>query len=273
MAILHIFGDESGTMPLNDTDGPFVAATVSFLGEPPNVMRDSNKDETLVSIFKNLNAVPFAAIVKPFLGYKKALKNKYDKMQVMARATALVMGSSSQSLDQAGLTPRNIVWTHAMTQAIVNAVGSIMFDSDINSVRILLDEKTLSHSMRLLFSQTLLQMGTNFREFLTYYRQLNPAKMFQYKNNIQFSAANTSINWSDDSGQFRSEFGLKLAHRLASKTYHQLKDSGKKGIETKLRDAGFEDFIKDITDIVTNLDQRLIDNFRQNTGLPEPREL
>jgi hypothetical protein len=85
LAILHIFGDESGTMPVNDDDKPLVAATVTFLDKTPAAVRGSDEDETLISIFKDLNVIPFAATVKPFPGYGKVLKGKHDKIQVMAR--------------------------------------------------------------------------------------------------------------------------------------------------------------------------------------------
>ena len=63
MATLYIFGDESGTMPVSDTDKPFVAATVAVLDNPPALIRGSDDDEKMVEIFTSLNIVPFAAIV------------------------------------------------------------------------------------------------------------------------------------------------------------------------------------------------------------------
>jgi hypothetical protein len=95
--------------------------------------------------------------------------------------------------------------------------------------------------------------------------------MSLYESRIQFRAETTVIHWSDDTEEFRSEFGLKLADRFARKMYQQLEESGKVGIEQKLKAAGFEDFVLDITGIVTRFDQRLVDNFMRNTGLPEPR--
>ena len=227
MAVLNIFGDESGTMPVNDEGKPFVAATLTFL----------------------------------------------DKMQVMARATRLVTGANSQYLDPTGVNLRNLVWSHAMLQAVVHAVRSTMFITAIESLRIVLDEKTMTHPTRRLFTQTLRRMGASVTELLRSYAHLDPAKMSLYKSRIQFRADTTAIHWRDDGEEFRSEFGLKLAHRFAKKTYQQLENRGKAGIEQKLKEAGFEDFVLDITGIVTRLDQRLVDNFKRNTGLPEPRVL
>lgn len=273
MAVLNIFGDESGTMPANDADKPFVAATLTFLDKMPVPVGGSNDDEKLVSIFKDQAVIPFVAIVNPFHGYGKALKDKHDKMQVMARATRLVTGANSQYLDPTGVNLRRLVWSHAMLQAVVHAVRSTMFITAIESLRILLDEQTMTHPMRRLFTQTLRRMGASVTELLRSYAHLDPAKMSLYKSRIQFRADTTVIHWRDDAEEFRSEFGLKLAHRFAKKTYQQLENSGKAGIEQKLKEAGFEDFVLDITGIVTRLDQRLVDNFKRNTGLPEPRVL
>jgi hypothetical protein len=148
-----------------------------------------------------------------------------------------------------------------------------MLGSAIDSVRIVLDEKTMTHPMRRLFTQTLRRMGTSVRELLRRHIQLEPVNMSRYESRIQFSSETTFINWSDDGEEFRSEFGLRLADRLAHKMYRQLENTKQTSIECKLREAGFEDFVIDITGVVTRFDPRLVANFRRNTGLPEPREL
>ena len=73
MPELYIFGDESGTMPANDKDNSFVAATVTFLDKKPLITNGSDKNETLIKIFKEQSAIPFATVVNPFPGYAKAL--------------------------------------------------------------------------------------------------------------------------------------------------------------------------------------------------------
>ena len=273
MAVLHIFGDESGSMPVNDEDKPFVAATVTFIEKTPIAVKGSNDDKILVSIFKDQAVIPFAAVVNPFPGFGKALKYKHDKMQVMARATRLVTGANSEYIDPTGVNLRNFVWSHAMLQAVVHAIRSTMFTTAIDSLRIVLDEKTMTHPMRRLFTETVQRMGTSVREFLKKHARLDPVNMSLYKSRVQFSADTTVINWSDDAEEFRSVFGLKLADRFAHKVYQQLENAERLGIEQNLREAGFKDFLLDITRIVTRFDQRLVDNFRRNTGLPEPRVL
>ena len=265
MATLYIFGDESGTMPLHDTDKPFVAATVAVLDRKP-----TEADGRLIESLKGLNALPFAAIVKPFPGYGKLVKTKYDKIRVMASATRLLTGASSPD----EISIRNIIWSHAMIQAIGQLVLGTLFNaSSIDDILVLLDEKTMKSSERSLFTGTVTNhMELGIRNILSDIEHLNPGIIAEWKDRVQFTAKSISINWSDDSEEFKSEFGLKLAHRLSQKLY-KWQTRGAPNMATVLRDAGYESPISDITDLVTRLNQRIIDNFKKNTGLPEPRDL
>jgi hypothetical protein len=98
-------------------------------------------------------------------------------------------------------------------------------------------------------------------------KQINP----EWKSRIRFTDKTISVNWSDESEHFESQFGLKLADRLSRKLYRS-QMSSLAGAETMLTNAGFDDSTIDVTRIVTNMDRRIIDNFKRNTGLPEPRD-
>jgi len=264
-------------MPVNDNEKPFVAVTVAVLNNTPALIKGSDNDQKMVEIFKKLNVVPFAAIVKPFPGYGNALKVKHDKMQVMARATRLVTGTSAEYLDQKTLTDgfdlRNTVWGHAMLQAIANAVLSTVFTSTIDAVKVILDRKTMRPPMRIFFKEMVAKrLGVGTLQFLRSFLPMNPSIVSQWERRAQFSAETTSFNWSDDSEEFGKQFGLRLADRFARKIY-QSQIARQPGIETMLRDAGFDEFMVDISKLVTRLSHRAVDNFKRNTGLPEPREL
>ena len=265
MAILYIFGDESGTMPLNDDDNPFVAAAVAVLDRkswPVNVKKN------IFEVLKGLNALPSAAIVKPFPGYSKLVKTKYDKLQVMAQATRLVTGASSPG----DFSVRNTIWSHAMIQAVGQTVLRTIFTGSIEGIQILLDEKTMRSPERSLFTGTVINhMEVGIKEILARIKPLNQDVIVEWENRVLFSAENISINWSDESEEFRSEFGLNLAHRLSQRLYGSVTGRAT-DVGPILRAAGFDDPMIDITGIISRLDQRIIDNFRRNTGLPEPRE-
>lgn len=276
MATLFIFGDESGTMPLSDSDKPFITATVSFLDNPPVLIEGSDNNEKLVEIVKGLNAIPSAMLVKPYPGYGKAIKTKYSKMQIMARATRLVTGANASYLDQKTLTngfdPRNMIWCHAMLTAIGYAVLNTAFSSTINTVRIILDQKTMRPSMRTFFKEMVVQqMGTGTDEYLSTLHHMNSSVIDLWKSRVRFSAESTFLSWSDECDEFNNEFGLRLADRLSRKIY-QSQSTSDPGIETLLKDAGYTDWVVDLSRIITQFDQRVIDNFKKKTGLPEPKE-
>ena len=275
LATLYIFGDESGTMPINDTDKPFVAATVSVLGDPPVLIPGSEDDEKMAEIFANLNIVPFAAVVKPYPGYGKDLNEKYDKINVMARATRLITGASASYLDdrelREGFDLRNTVWAHAMVQAISNAVLSTLFTNPVEAVRVILDQKTMTPSMRQFFREVIVhRLGEGTKQFLRSFRPTNPAVVSAWEDRVQFSSKTTMFSWSDESDELQQQFGLRLADRFARKIY-RAQIAGRPGIVALLEAAGFENFVNDISGLVTRLDERLVNNFKKKTGLPEPK--
>jgi hypothetical protein len=161
-----------------------------------------------------------------------------------------------------------------MLQAIVHVVNETIFSSTINSIQILLDEKTMTKATRSLFTEVLLRIGPGSKEYMEGLKYLDPEKVSEYIGRIKFSRESTTIHWSDESKDYQSEFGLKLADRFARKMYRQLKDGDQTGIMSKLLNAGFNDCVIDITEIVTRpVNRRMIENWKRNTGLPEPQIL
>ena len=275
MATLYIFGDESGTMPINDGDKPFVTATIAVLDNPPVLVRGSNDDKKMVEIFSSLSIIPFAAIVSPYAGYGRVLKTKYDKIQVMARATRLVTGAKVPYLDEKtlkeGFDLRNTVWANAMVQSVANAVINTLFRNPIDAVQVILDRKTMTPSMRQFFKEIVVKrIGEGTKQFLRSILPLNPTIVSEWEDRVRFSSETTAFTWSDESEELEKEFGLRLADRFARKIY-QARITVNPRIEEMLKAAGFEGFARDITEVVTRFDERLVENFRKVTGLPEPK--
>jgi hypothetical protein len=264
-------------MPVDDVDKPFVAATVAVLGDPPVLVCGSDDGRKMAEIFASLNIIPFAAIVKPYPGYGKTLKAKYDKINVMARATRLITGAGAPYLDdkalREGLDLRNTVWGHAMVQAIANAVLNTLFTNSVDAVQVILDRKTMTPPMRQFFKDMIVnRIGEGTKRFLRSFRPANPTVVSEWEDRVRFSSKTTAFSWSDESEELEKQFGLRLADRFARKIY-QAQITGQPGIEVILEAAGFQGFVHDISRLVTRLDERLVDNFRNKTGLPEPKEL
>lgn len=275
MATLYIFGDESGTMPVNDADKPFVVATVAVLDNPPVLVSGSDEDKRMIDIFVRLRIIPFAAIVKPYDGYCKTLKAKYDKIQVMARTTRLVTGAKPPYLDEKtlkkGFDLRNTVWGHAMVQSVANAVLNTLFTNSIDAVEVIFDRKTMTRSMRQFFKEFIVyRLGQGTKQFLRSISALNPSVISEWESRVCFSSETTALRWSDESEELEKQFGLRLADRFARKIY-QARTTHTPAIEEMLEAAGFEGVVRDITDVVTHFDERLVEKFRKTTGLPQPQ--
>jgi hypothetical protein len=101
---------------------------------------------------------------------------------------------------------------------------------------------------------------------------MNPTIVSEWEYRVRFSSETTVFSWSDESEKLEKQFGLRLADRFARKIY-QAQITLQPGIETLLKAAGFEDFVRDISKLVTHLHERLVEKFMKTTGLPEPREL
>lgn len=142
MTTYYIFADESGTMPINDSDKPFVAATIAFQRRPPRAINGSNNDDRLIAILKDLDAKPFATIVRPFRGYGEILKERFSKMTTMARAKCLLDSKKIQYLDKNGINLRNEVWQQAMLQSVAHTSLELCFGYEsIESIKFIFDEK------------------------------------------------------------------------------------------------------------------------------------
>lgn len=79
MAILHIFGDEYGTMPVSDSGEAFLAAMVFLPGALPVLSKWDGRRSWLVKEMQRIGASPQVACIRPTSGYAKALQAKFKK--------------------------------------------------------------------------------------------------------------------------------------------------------------------------------------------------
>jgi hypothetical protein len=273
MATFYIFADESGTMPINDTDKPFVAATIAFQGQPPKAISGSDSDDKIIAIFKKLDAKPFATIVKPFPRYAQMLSSKYSKMKTMAMAKCLLDGRTIQYMDKDDINLHNEIWHHAMLQSIMHTVLGSVFDSKpIDKIKFIFDEKTMRSERRDFFHHIITHIGTPLRQYLdTFKHKYSNEIISSVQEKIQFTHTSISIYWSDQSIATHYKFGLKLADRFARKVYQDLNNQ-KPEFYALLQKEGFEKIVEDITNaIVRPLSKNLINRWQKETGLPEPQ--
>lgn len=77
MSRLILYGDESGTMPLQDNEDPFVAAIIAATA--PLVIREPVRHgiRGIVAQAVASGCAPFFAYVLPITGYGDAVREKY----------------------------------------------------------------------------------------------------------------------------------------------------------------------------------------------------
>jgi hypothetical protein len=271
MSVLMIFGDEAGTMPEEDDGDVFTAATVATLVKIPMINQPSGKVGWLVEQFKAFGAIPHVAFVKPKLGYGKAIKERQQKMNTMARITRLMTGTNRDFLTRDGMPLRNYIWLYCMGQSIAQAVVSAVIRTEIHRIEIILEQKTMAVPTRTLFESQLPGISNLLLSVLKKAHEVDSSRAALYESRIKFSSDSISLCWSDQTCASGSEGGLCLAHYLASLYRRGLVRSGEPRIKTLLREEGFTGVEMDITDkLISPLNRKSIQKWEKNTGLREP---
>lgn len=258
-------------MPLDDNGDVFVTATVSILGDHPSINKPDGHPQWLIDQLKALQAIPFVAFIKPTPGYGDSIKQKLDKMNIMARMSRLMKGANSQYLTQEGIPLRNHIWNHCMILSIGLATfkGGIIREH-IDKVDILLDQKTMKEPSRNLLKNVIQKAPRSLWEVLEQAKRLDPHQVNEFKSRLKFSQDTMSLAWSDEIDTPSSRGGLDLAHYLASHYRKGLKRSNNPPIKLLLSQSGFQSPDIDLTGTITSIDPRAVREWEINTGLREP---
>lgn len=248
MTTLRIFGDESGEIAIDDNDGPFVAATVSFLGDNPIIHELQRRSDLFVNQLKEIKAIPRVAFVYPQPGYGERLAKKYSKINTMARVTRLITGANEQYLTRGGIELRNHIWSRCMGGAIIQAIVSAIAIDSIDNVVIVLDQRSLAKPQKNLFRRTLNGIRANLDNILNGIERLKPIGVAGLKANPRFSQDSMSILFSDDPAVIDAEGGLLLADHLAKLFLRDLRHASKCPIKKELEKGGFSHCDKDLTE-------------------------
>lgn len=271
MTTIYVYGDESGTMPKRDADEPFVGATVAFLGEDPTEIPEGSGARWLASAIKELGGIAFFGYVQPRPGYEAALATRHSKMDTMARMQRLITGDNSEFIPERGLSLRNNIWGMCMSQAVAQIFAGALHRGTVDTVRILLDQKTLAEQDRNRFRSFIPWEGERFRTVL---RGLPP----EYQNHarvlekrIGVTSETISVHWSDEPGANDAAPGLRLADHLAGLARQAIIDPSSSDLRAAFADEECQLHEMDLTDIVSRpLDKRVVETWRKKTGLPEP---
>jgi hypothetical protein len=271
MNVLRFYCDESGTMPINDNDPPFVAATVAILGDFPDVGARNGRISWLLEKLEEFEVIPYVAYVQPKPGFSIALEAKLSKLNTMARYRRLMDGANNPYLNPEGFRPRNFIWLHCMQQAVARGLAIALFKHQIDRIELYLDEKTLTEPESRLMLRQGLRVSVNFHRVLEALRRLNPGEIEQLQNNLRTSELSTSLYWNNESSSVPAQGGLTLAHYLSSHARRNFENQTNNGILNSLREKGFTHFFDDITDVImAPIAREVVERWRSATGLPEP---
>ena len=272
MAAIFIYGDESGTMPIKQSDGPFVACCVATLNEIPAFDASDGKISWIFESLKEYDAIPHFSYVVPGIEFDDRFKSRMSKMNTMARMTRLMNGMNKQYLTEDGFCPRNYVWIRSMSTSIGQVLVEKILRHRIDAINILLDQKSFAIPNRHLFTKQIADIEKPLIRTLQRVRAVNPAAIQRVSRNVKF-AGNITIEWSDSPSVSASTGGLFLADKLAGKFLRGLKSGqlASSPLVRKLGEYGFKDYSKDITKEFLELNKDAVEDWKRNTGLPEPQ--
>jgi hypothetical protein len=272
MSLLKIYADEAGTMPLADTDEPFVTGMVSVVGSDLQIRERHNlgKAPEFCGCLSQVGANIHFCYIRPGLGYAKAIGSKLSKMDTMARMTRLMTGGNTKYLPPEGISYRNMVWSISMNQAMYAIFLRAAASGPVSEVEMFFDQKTMARQSRTHFREAAQMITNNLRRTVLRFADARPLDAAQLLRNVD-GLEHIKIHWSDEPDFERASDGLTVAHHLSSLARRFL-IKGRTDFSEYLTTAGYTQFEKDITATVTApISRESIESWKKQTGLLEPQ--
>ena len=255
-------------MPLRDDDGPFVVASVAVRGVHPEITSVEGRPRWLCTKLVELGAFANCSLVRPCAGYGLSIGKKLEKMDVMARATRLMTGANAQYLTQNGLQQRYVIYSHCMQDVVQGPILRAVSSFPVEHVEIYLDEMTMAPGTRRLLRTHVRSMNRNLVATIERLQALSPSHAASLRANLRFDEIR--VAWSNEEESGAAKDGLRLAHYLASLTYHDLVHA-RSDLSDSMTQCGYQNYIRDITpQLVRPISQETIARWEQNSGLSEP---
>lgn len=270
-SILNIYCDESGTMPIDDSTDLFLTASVGVVNQHISFDKKSGHKNWLIDRLKQFNSIPFITFILPKKGYGNIVKAKFDKINTMARYTRLITGRNTHYLDEDGLRIPNFIWSFCMLKSIGNVILNAVDQQEINKIQIFIDDKSFSKPSKMFFINSLFRQLNIMIDSITKLKGYFPSQTNRLLERINKIEGETSLYWRDESDASPAKEGLEIAHYLA---YHFRKDFRKKTktcISKLLTESKYDYFQMDVTELLIQpINEKTIEDWKKNTGLPEP---
>jgi hypothetical protein len=194
---LHVYGDESGIMPINDDGDLFVYACIAIPGNITIAKRDIGKIDHITDYLRSINGTPFIGIIQPYAGYGNALISKIAKMDVMARITRILTKANAQYIPKEGIANRNWIWISCAQLTVSAAIRNSLYRTSVNYVKVVMDEKSLQSEFRYLMRTTIRNLPNVVRDIA----HDNPGAYSTevvINSNMLFSGKDINVSWSDE---------------------------------------------------------------------------
>jgi len=272
---IEIYCDEAGTMPIEDDEDFFCAATICFDGNRPKI--DRTPKARLATNLKKNGAAVLVTFVKPKPGYGSAVVDKFERLETMGRARRLLEGSKPKYLRPDGTLPssRDLIWNYCMIQAISHAIGFSVTRGPISGVSVLMDPKSLAEpNRRLLLDQVFRGPGV-LQGVMDDPSAPDPraAKVIQGRlQAIRPDAISLSWRSERDPNTKWMRDGLTLADQVASRFREEAINPRESPLASELTVAGVDFRTVDLTDhLMADIDPENIEQWERDTGLRAPR--
>ena len=252
MSRVTIFGDESGTMPADDSDAPFCIAALATLGQLPTLKVRSGHRRDILRACVAVGGVWQIVFVRASPGYGQELRAKTSKMSTMARASRLVTGAHEYLPDR-GYGARNMIWIRSMAVGMARVAVKAVSPEAIREVIVALDRKTIASRERALFTD---RLRSQSRDILG-----KSSNTYEVK-----------VYWSDAADASLFQDGLFLAHHLSRLAREALEAGSEEALAPELGVPPSDMFYDATSDVVAPLPRWSIENWKRRTGLPEPSE-
>jgi hypothetical protein len=212
---LFVFGDEYGTMPVKDDDGPFLVATVALRAPLLTDTETSGHPGSVAEKLCEIGALVHVAYAIPSVSYGEMFLAKIARIDTLARASFVKDGRNARFWNEYGVRIRNHVWVNCMGASVSAAVANAALMGRIEEIHVHLDQKTLSAESLATFCAAVARIPENLKGILL--RFPNSVGARTALNDVQACTPKLAVTWRGTEDQHELAFGLKLAHLVA---YH-----------------------------------------------------
>jgi len=272
MAQFWLYGDESGSVPKDDLDAPFVAAVLAAnceirADEIASEYHKLGSADWLVREIVGKSLMPLVVYVKPHKGFGEALSRKYQKMEAMARDRKRTTGKHAY-LPPKGFNTGNLIWSHAMKQAIGLAIFNGLLDGSVDAIHAVLHTRTLESKTEKMFIDQVLASAIQIKDTLEAHRSARAKAMelLLVRLNLPPKAIDCRLASVNDVP------ALWLPHHLARLARKALITGATQSIFQLLATEGFNSAALDLTPfLLAPINEDAIARYKKDTGLPEPK--